>query len=234
MKDQNDSVQDTMTHRIVAGLQKIGLAVKSHSWRRTGRAGVGPLQTQVLGLLRTRPGRTASMSIIAEELSVKLPTASEVVKTLEEKRLVRRRRSAADNRVVMVELSAKGAREGETNAVWPEFLLSAADQLDAKEQTVLLRSLMKLIKVLQEQGEIPVARICVTCRYFAPYVYADKERPHHCHYVNAPFGDRALRIDCAEHESAPHTQAQEAWSAFTGSKSSLPMVQTEVVPSGQL
>lgn len=231
---QNDTARDTKSHRIVAGLQKIGLAVKSHSWRRTGRAGVGPLQTQVLGFLRTRPGRTASMSTIAEELSVKLPTASEVVKTLEEKRLVKRRRSAADNRVVMVELSAKGVREGEANAVWPDFLLSAADQLDEKEQTVFLRSLVKLIKALQDQGEIPVARMCVTCRYFSPHVYPDDVRPHHCHYVNAAFGDGALRIDCAEHQPAPDPQSHEAWAAFTGMKSSLPVVQSGAGDTGRV
>jgi hypothetical protein len=43
--------------------------------------------------------------------------------------------------------------------------------------------------------------MCVTCRYFRPHVHSDPERPHHCAFVDAPFGDRALRLDCRDHEA---------------------------------
>jgi len=68
------------------------------------------LQVQVLTFLRSRPNRSATVSTIARELLVKLPTASEVIRTLEHKRLVRRRRTEIDNRIVTVHLTAKGAK----------------------------------------------------------------------------------------------------------------------------
>jgi hypothetical protein len=71
-----------------------------------------------------------------------------------------------------------------------------------------------MIQTLQERNEIPVARMCVTCRYFRSHVYADPERPHHCDYVNAPFGDRLLRLDCAEHAPAATAQAERNWKTF--------------------
>ena len=46
-----------LTTQLAAGLEKIGLAMKSRTWRREGRAGLGPLQRQVLTLLRSKPGQ---------------------------------------------------------------------------------------------------------------------------------------------------------------------------------
>ena len=91
--------QDSLPDRLVTGLSKIGLAMKSRTWRRKGRQKNGPLQIQVLTFLRSRPNHSATVSTIARELSVKLPTASEVIRTLEQKRFVRRRRREVDNRV---------------------------------------------------------------------------------------------------------------------------------------
>ncbi len=204
----------SLPDRLVTGLSKIGLAMKSRPWRRQGQEGVGPLQMQVLTFLRSRPTHSATVSTIARELSVKLPTASEVIRTLESKRLVRRRRTEVDNRVVTVHLTVKGAKAGQVVSGWPEILAAATQQLSAQEQVALLTILVKLIRSLQLQGEIPVARMCVTCEHFRPHVHADAAQPHHCQFVNAPLPDQALRLDCPDYVPAPAPQAQEAWNRF--------------------
>lgn len=206
--------QDSLPDRLVTGLSKIGLAMKSRPWRRQGQQGVGPLQVQVLTFLRSRPHQSATVSTIARELLVKLPTASEVIRTLEQKRLVRRRRTEVDNRVVTVHLTAKGAKAGKVSNGWPEILAAATQQLSAQEQVALLTSLVKLIRALQLQGEIPVARMCVSCEHFRPFAHADADQPHHCQFIDTPFGDRALRVDCPDYLPAPKAQAQDAWNRF--------------------
>jgi DNA-binding MarR family transcriptional regulator len=195
--------QDSLPDRLVTGLSKIGLAMKSRTWRRKGRQGIGPLQIQVLTFLRTRPTHSATVSTIARELSVKLPTASEVIRTLEQKRLVRRRRREIDNRVVTVHLTSLGAKAGHVENRWPEILASATENLSVQEQVALLTALVKLIRALQLQGEIPVARMCVSCEHFRPHVYAESDQPHHCEFYNAAFGDQAFRLDCPEYVEAP-------------------------------
>jgi DNA-binding MarR family transcriptional regulator len=206
--------QDPLPNRLVTALSKIGLAMKSRTWRRQGRQGIGPLQVQVLNFLRSRPNQSATVSTIARELSVKLPTGSEVIRTLEQKRLVRRRRREVDNRVVTVHLTALGAKAGHVANGWPEILSSATQHLSTQEQIGLLTSLVKLIRALQLQGEIPVARMCVSCEHFRPHAHADADQPHHCQFFDVPFGDRALRLDCPEYVTAPTAQAQEAWNRF--------------------
>lgn len=206
--------QDSLPDRLVTGLSKIGLAMKSRPWRRQGQQGVGPLQVQVLTFLRARTNHSATVSTIARELSVKLPTASEVIRTLEQKRLVRRRRTEVDNRVVTVHLTAKGAKASQVVNGWPEILAAATQHLSTQEQVALLSALVKLIRALQLQGEIPVARMCVSCEYFRPYTHAGTDQPHHCQFIDASFGDQALRIDCPDYVAAPTSEAQKAWDQF--------------------
>lgn len=194
--------QDSLPDRLVTGLSKIGLAMKSRTWRRKGRQGIGPLQIQVLTFLRSRPNHSATVSTIARELSVKLPTASEVIRTLEQKRFVRRRRREADNRVVTVHLTALGAKTGHVENRWPEILASATENLSAQEQVSLLGTLVKLIRALQLQGEIPIARMCVSCEHFQPHANKESELPHHCNFYNVSFGDQAFRLDCHEYVEA--------------------------------
>lgn len=195
--------QESLPDRLVTGLSKIGLAMKSRTWRRKGRQGIGPLQIQVLTFLRSRPNHSATVSTIARELSVKLPTASEVIRTLEHKRLVRRRRREIDNRVVTVHLTALGARAGHVENRWPEILASATENLSVQEQVALLASLVKLIRALQLQGEIAVARMCISCEHFRQDAYPESDQPHHCDFYNLAFGDRAFRLDCPEYVEAP-------------------------------
>jgi len=207
-----------LTTQLAAGLEKIGLAMKSRTWRREGRAGLGPLQRQVLTLLRSKPEQRATVSTVANELVIRLPTASEVIATLEQKRLVRRRRDMNDGRVVMAQLTAKGNRSCTPSSRMPDRLVTATEALSAAEQVALLKSLIKVIRSLQEQGEISVARMCVSCRSFRPNQYDNADRPHHCDYLKVPLGDRTLRLDCHVYEPASTTQVNETWGSYIGTR----------------
>lgn len=202
--------QESLPDRLVTGLSKIGLAMKSRTWRRQGQKGVGPLQVQVLSYLRSCPNQTATVSTIARELTVKLPTASEVIRTLAEKRLVRRRQREADHRIVTVHLTSLGAKAGKVSSGWPEVLAAATEQLSLEEQVSLLTALVKLIRVLQLKGEIPVARMCVSCRHFIPNAHKSVDKRHHCEFFDVPFGDQSLLLDCPEYVAAPMKLAKKA------------------------
>jgi hypothetical protein len=113
-----------------------------------------------------------------------------------------------------VRLTPDGVREAAAAAAWPDFLLEAVGELSDAEQAAFLRGLVTMIRTLQEKGRIPVARMCVTCRFFRPFRHDDPARPHHCAFVDAPFGDGQLRLDCPDHAAAPAEQAAATWQAF--------------------
>lgn len=212
---------ESLPDRLAAGLAKIGLALRSRAWREARGRGLSPTQGQILALLERRAA-PLTLEEIARELAVTPATASDAVAALQAKRLVRKGRSRGDRRALALTLTARGRKEAQRAASWPDFLAKVAGELDAAEQAALLRALIKMIRALQERGEIPVARMCVTCRFFRPHRYADPIRPHHCDFVNAPFGDRDLRLDCADHAPAAPGQARLIWQSFTQSEEARP------------
>jgi DNA-binding MarR family transcriptional regulator len=184
-------------HHILIGLEKIGMALKSQSWQDAGQQGLTPTQGQILHLLVNTGG--VGLSEVAKNLGVTAATASDAVTSLVDKGLVQKTRSPTDGRAIAITLTASGQQAAGQTATWSDFLLATVDELTAEEKVIFLRGLIKMIKKLQEQGKISVAKMCVTCSFFQPDRYPDSQQPHYCGLVDAPFADGKLRINCAEH-----------------------------------
>lgn len=197
---------------VLTGLAKLGLALRHEAWAAAGPRGLSPTQSQVLAVLAR--GHGPRLGALAEELGVTDATASDSVAALVAKGLVRKTRSAADGRALRLELTAAGRREAQRASQWPDALLAAAAELDPDEQGLFLRLVTKLIRRLQLEGRIPPARMCASCRFFRPHAYPGSAQPHHCAFVDAPFGERELRLECAEHERAAPDDEQAAWDRF--------------------
>lgn len=201
-----------IAQKIAQGLNKISLALRAREWIGAGLNQVSPTQGQILSRLAAHgPMR---LSKIAEELAVSLPTISDAVAKLVEKKLAEKRRAGDDGRAQLLQLTEAGANIARQTAQWPDFIASAVDVLSEEEQLVFHRALIKMIRTMQDRGEISVARMCVGCSYFRPAVHQDSLEPHHCNYVDAAFGDASLRIDCAEFQAAPTAEAWQKWFAI--------------------
>ncbi|KAM3094428.1 MarR family transcriptional regulator [Phormidesmis sp. 146-35] len=199
---------------ILIGLEKIGLALKSQSWQDAGQQGLTPTQGQILALLIDKGNAGMRLSEVAKHLAVTAATASDAVTSLVEKGLVQKTRSPQDKRAIALTLTAQGQQIATQTASWSDFLLNTVDELSEEEQVIFLRGLIKMIRKLQQQGQISVARMCVTCQFFQPNQYPGSDRPHHCSLVNAPFGDRHLRLNCAEQVAADPEIAQQNWNLY--------------------
>lgn len=203
----------SVEERIAHGLGKVGLALKHQAWQAAGERGLSPTQAQILTTLAGAGGLRPSE--LAARLAIGLATVSESVRALVDKGLARKVADPADARATRVELTATGAAEARQAAAWPDFLVRAAEAMSPAEQGVFLTGLIKMIRTLQERGEVPPSRMCVTCRYFAPHVHRDVERPHHCNFIDAPLAARDLRLDCADHDPAAPAAADAIWRRFT-------------------
>lgn len=204
---------EPLDRRVTTGLAKIGIALKQQAWAEAGGRGLTPTQGQVLALLRANPNGLR-LGALADQLGVTAATTSDSVTALHRKGLVTKGPTAGDGRGVVVVLTQTGSREAAAAAAWPDFLLEAVGELSDAEQATFLRALVAMIRTLQEKGRIPVARMCVSCRFFRPFRHDDAVHPHHCAFVDAPFGDGELRLDCPDHQSAPADQAAHNWQVF--------------------
>ena len=117
----SESGTGSLARRVATRLNKIGIAIRSRAWKAVAVQRITPLQAQTLAIFGASKKHGMTISAIAEEWAVSLPTASEAVTTLEKKGWVQRKRSSADGRVVTVRLTAKGKRKREKAAGPPIF-----------------------------------------------------------------------------------------------------------------
>ncbi len=196
------------TSQLIAGIERLGSALRAQAWSEAFARGLTPTQGQVLATLRSHDGDGLRLSELAESLNVTPATASDAVRALVSKKLVKKTQAAGDARALELSLTKAGVAEAMAVAQWPSFLLEAVDALPESEQTAMLRGVVTIISSLQQSGRIPVARICVSCDYFRANAHAGP-RPHHCQFVDAAFGDRELRTNCLDYACAPAELREE-------------------------
>jgi DNA-binding MarR family transcriptional regulator len=200
--------QDSTEQRILVGLSKVSLALKSQSWQDAGQHGLSPTQAQILALLQAKDTSGLRLSEVADGLAVTPATASDAVRVLDEKGYVQKSRSLSDGRAIAITLTPVGRQLAAQTSCWSDLLLNSVGELSEQEQTVFLRGLIKMILKLQQSNQIPIAHMCVNCRFFQPNLHSNSEHPHHCDFVDAPFGDRNLRLECPDQVSLPMTTAK--------------------------
>lgn len=206
--------QDSVEERILVGLSKISLALKNQSWQDAGQHGLSPTQIQILSLLQGKQQQGMRLSAVAEGLAVTPATASDAVRVLEEKGLVQKTRSPEDRRAIAITLTPEGQKVIAEISGGSDFLLEAVRELSELEQTIFLQGLIKIVRKLQDRGQIPIGKMCLTCRFFQPNRYPDSDRPHHCDFVDAPFGDRNLNLECPDQIAAPEDLANYNWKLY--------------------
>jgi DNA-binding MarR family transcriptional regulator len=212
---ERGSDRDAARH-VASGVERLGLVARADAWQARGRSGLTPTQAQILSLLRAAEPEPLTLRALARGLAVSSATASESLDTLVGKGLAVRGRSKRDARALAVRLTDLGRREAEMRPTSAQPLLDAAADLQEQEQAALLRGLIRMIHNLEGDGRIAPARMCVSCRHFRPKSRAtDEHAPHHCTYLDSPFGDRQLRIDCEYYAPADPDVAQRNWQTFS-------------------
>lgn len=205
-----------LTEHVAIALRQIAQAAKSASWSQWAERGLSPTQFGVVELL-AQQAEGLRVSELATRLGIKAPTVSDSVSTLEAKGLVAKQRDAKDARAVAVVLTAEGRRLTRALGKRDDPVQAALEAVPAKDLETTYRTALHAIRALQEAGQIPVARMCVRCEHFDPWRHPDAEWPHHCKLVDAPFGDRHLRLDCAEFSAAPPDAQRVIWARYVAS-----------------
>lgn len=201
-----------LAQRIATALHKLGLAMKNQSWRQAQGRGLSPTQGQILSLLASSGPQSGKE--IAAALGVSLPTVSASVKTLVGKGLAEKHPDPRHARASLVSLTAPGRDAGAEARSWPDFLAGAVGSMSDAEQAAFYSGLLKMIRSLQEAGQIPTQSMCLTCTHFRPRVHTGP-RPHHCALIDAPMADTTLRLECPDHEAASPEQQLVTWRALT-------------------
>ena len=182
------------------GFAQVGLYLRTEQWRSAEALNLTPTQLNLLVYLKRRgPNKGVSL---ARLLGISQATASRAIATLLRKGLVERQTDPGDGRASRVGLTPAGARLAADQPVAPTALLASLAGLDIHAHSLLQRTLTQIILGLQTARAIEPQRMCATCCFFRPYAHPDTTTPHHCDFVDAPFGTKSLRLDCGDHRTA--------------------------------
>ncbi|NVD42776.1 winged helix-turn-helix transcriptional regulator [Ensifer sp. HO-A22] len=200
--------------RIGDGFARVATAMRTEAWTAADVIGLNPTQLQILIFLVGRGKAGMRVKQIAAYLGVSQPTATDSINALTRKGFVRKLADPSDARAVAVAATTEGEAAVRSAGMIASSTDDAFAALSTLEQQDLLLHLVKIIRSLQVSGAIPEQRMCVNCRYFQPNVYPNSKEPHHCAFVNAPFGQADLRIDCGEYETADPSSQASVWASF--------------------
>jgi hypothetical protein len=112
--------------KLVAALERVGQALRTELRERARQHGLTPTQAQILLRLGSDQPDRRRVGALAATLDARQPTVSDAVATLERKRLLERRRDAADARAAelrphsVASMSPPGSMPG-TIAPAPSF-----------------------------------------------------------------------------------------------------------------
>jgi len=188
---------EAQAQKLVAGLVRV--AVMAPVDGPEPAHGLPPAHRQIM-LLLGRRDREYRLSDLAGDLGSSVAATMALLSPLIADGLVEMRPApsyaARDMRVAATD---RGLATTPAPANWADQLLSEVEGLSDNQQARLLRMVTARIGLLQQQGSIPVTRMCVSCRFFDGYRHPGTPTPHHCWFVDAPFGYRELRLHCPDH-----------------------------------
>ena len=206
---------DEVSNKLLSGLNRMGLAMRSAAWGDATESGLTPTQSQILAFIAARSAQNPRSGDAADALGITPQTASVAIAALVAKGLVQKIPDASDRRASSLKLTRQGEVAARVAAQWPDVLLNAVQELEPTERKLFLRILIKMIRRLQIDGQIVPQRLCVTCAHFQPNAHPNNPAgPHHCAYMDVPLAEFDLRIDCPDHRGASAEVANANWSIF--------------------
>jgi DNA-binding MarR family transcriptional regulator len=194
---------DELAGRLAVGLLRLAAALEAATGGHVSGQPHTLIEQQVL-LVLVRLGVPCSVEELASRLGMGTTAVVPMLSRLREDGLVTMNPSPSYGPdQVLVSLTDRGRALPPPLLNWAGQLLGSLAQAPEREQERLLGLVVERITTLQRRGRLPVARMCLTCRFFQPYQHAGQPDPHHCALVDAAFGHAALRVHCPEQQPSP-------------------------------
>lgn len=183
--------------RIVDSLERISQAFRVLLWQEGMEFSLSPIQIQLIIFMDNHPAHLAKVSNLAAEFNLTKATISDAVKSLEQKKMVKKIYEPNDFRSYTLHLTAKGRSVAGRVAQFNDEIFTPVGQLQPEQKETLLSGLLNIIKHLNEAGVVTVNRMCYSCKHFSAEY---KGQSNYCRLMDAALHTSQIQIDCADHE----------------------------------
>lgn len=193
LNQQNENTES----RIAAALERIANAFKVLLWNESKDLELTPVQVQTLIFLLYHHQSLCTVSSLAAEFGMTKATVSDVVKTLEQKKLIKKEQNESDSRSFILRLTHEGKPVAKQAALFSSVIHTPIETMNRQEKEIMLKGLLNIIHHLNKEGIITVQRMCFNCRFYEPQ---KKGSHHYCCLLQKHLSASALRLDCPEFE----------------------------------
>ena len=198
---------EALSHRLATGLARVAVAM--HLAADDPAAGLErTLAQQQLLLLVSRRRDGYTFAELAADAGMTVPATASAIGTLVCEGLVVMGPAAASPADMPVKITDRGRAQAPELGHWASDLLAELRNLNEAGQRQLLQVVTDQIRRLQRQGQIPVVKMCLTCRFFDGYAHPGAADPHHCRLVDAVFGHQLLRLPPEQEPTAGPPQTR--------------------------
>lgn len=168
-------------------------------WEMAKQENLTPTQIRLLDILRMKGEDLCCVNDLAEEMDLTQPTVSDAVKTLDQKKLIKRKKKKEDKRVTLLNLTDKGRIVSERVSAWSQILIEHFSRIDEEKKERIIFCLMEVVRSLWEADIISEARICLNCRHFERRKDDRNENIYFCRYYDKFLENGDLKCDCEGH-----------------------------------
>ncbi len=186
--------------KIVVALERLSQVFRNLIWQETKKHNLSPIQIKFLIFFLTQPSENCTVTELAKKFNLTKATVSDAVTSLVEKKLVQKKESPEDKRILLLNLTKKGKDISEELIGWSDSIRNELISSNTEDKLDVYIFLLKLIESLEKVGIISLNRMCTTCRFFEKADSANSA--HYCKLLEKSLSSRELRIDCLEHEAA--------------------------------
>lgn len=192
-----EPINMSLSEKMMTGLFRVGIAVRSETWAVSSREGLNPTQMQIISFVASSSA-PMTPSLLADKLGISRASLSDSLSALVDKKLLIKEKSGKDSRMFEVFLTELGGTVAQKLKDWPIELIKQMDVLSDKEKGQYLFLNLKVLKSLEAKGKVAPSRMCLTCVH---YSVGQNNETHACSFFKEEFGNEGLRTDCAEHKS---------------------------------
>ena len=189
-----------LDRRVVAALDRLALALDLLLRRAAREHDLSPLQVRLLVRLREEGGSRRRLRDLSRSCGVESAAVRSAIADLEARRLVERPPGERDARTVRLVLTRAGRSLALAVSGWADAVSGAVAGTPVPPKQALMPVLVGWVEALHRARVLTVARVCPTCRYFAPDIHPDGEAPHHCQLFERALAGSALQVDCPQHQ----------------------------------
>ena len=178
--------------KIAMGIERLSTLFRAALWAEAKQCGLSPLQVQIMLFIVSHTQTLNNVSCLAKEFGVTKATVSDAVRTLLEKKLLKKQ-PAGDARAFSLHLTASGHTQLQQLGSLAACIDEALASTSAAERKKIWEGLVLLIGHLQKTSIIPL-RMCLTCRH-----YEKRKGLPYCHLLQQSLQLEDIRLDCPEH-----------------------------------